>query len=149
MISYIQHDKEFYGVLKLSSGDDVIGTMICTEGLDESNRGTTIIFISNPAKMKQVEINQPDKQGVGVGLIKWQFFSEEEFYVVSEKDVISIAPLSRQGIQAYRQWLKQDFGIEEIEGGRPIKPDMGSRGKVSTARVLLEKLFNAPPHIKK
>ncbi|BCU94821.1 MAG: hypothetical protein CM15mV6_1930 [uncultured marine virus] len=31
MINYIQHEKEFYGVVKLVSGDEVLGPMIATE----------------------------------------------------------------------------------------------------------------------
>ena len=56
MISYIQHDKEFYGVVKLTNGEEIVGEMICTEDIEENNKGTSMIFISNPGKIKQVEV---------------------------------------------------------------------------------------------
>ena len=41
MINYIQHDAEFYGIIKLVSGEEILGTMI---GAGED--GQTIIFVS-------------------------------------------------------------------------------------------------------
>ena len=40
MINYIQHDAEFYGIIKLVSGEEILGTMIGTE-----EDGQTIIFV--------------------------------------------------------------------------------------------------------
>tara|TARA_B100001250_G_scaffold332366_1_gene297777 strand:- start:312 stop:773 length:462 start_codon:yes stop_codon:yes gene_type:complete len=146
MISYIQHDKEFYGVVKLSNGEEIVGEMICTEDLEDSNKGLSIIFISNPGKIKQVEVAKDNQVGVGIALIKWHFFSEEEFYIITEKDIISIAPLSKTGIFAYKNFLRGEKGISESddEFGRELNKDMGSLGTVGKARNLLEKMYKAP-----
>ena len=151
MISYIQHDKEFYGVVKLTNGEEIVGEMICTEDLEETNKGTSIIFISNPGKIRQVEVAKDSQIGVGIALIKWHFFSEEEFYIITEKDIISIAPLSKQGIFAYKNFLRGEKGMPESdsETGRSLNRDMGSLGTVGRARDILEKMYKAPPSDKK
>tara|TARA_B100000131_G_scaffold277815_1_gene281911 strand:+ start:3771 stop:4232 length:462 start_codon:yes stop_codon:yes gene_type:complete len=151
MISYIQHDKEFFGVIKLTNGEEIVGEMICTEDIEEKNKGTSMIFISNPGKIKQVEVAKEQQVGVGIAIIKWHFFSEEEFYIVTEKDIISIAPLSKTGIFAYKNFLRGERGMSESdsENGRTMNKDMGSLGTVGNARNLLEKMYRAPSSDKK
>ena len=111
MINYIQHDKEFYGVIKLSQGEEIMGELIVTE--DVETKGESIVFITYPAKSRTVEIEQGGKAGVGVGLVKWQYFSEEDFYIIPEKDILCISPLSPTGIAAYKRWLRSEEGIED------------------------------------
>ena len=41
MINYIRHDNEFYGIVKLVSGEEVMGSMIAT---NEDN--CTIVYVS-------------------------------------------------------------------------------------------------------
>ena len=38
MINYIRHDEQFYGVCKLSHGDEVLGEIIVTEDPETKNR---------------------------------------------------------------------------------------------------------------
>ena len=44
MINYIQHEKEFYGVVKLVSGDEVLGPMIATD-----DKGDTCLLYTSPS----------------------------------------------------------------------------------------------------
>lgn len=144
MINYVNHDQQFFGIIKLSSGEEILGEMVATE--DVESPGTTIVFITNPARTKQVHIEQDGKQGVGVGLIKWQYFSEEDFYIISEKDIISIAPMSREGTLAYKRWLRNELDEDDSDDSHKtdIPKHLGGRGSVQEARKHLEKLFKAP-----
>ena len=47
MINYIKHEEQFYGTVKLSNGEEIIGEIIATKDVDAPEQ--TIIFISNPA----------------------------------------------------------------------------------------------------
>ena len=50
MISYAKHEEEFYGVLKLINGEEVLGKAVLT------NEGTeTLCFIQNPIAVQMVE----------------------------------------------------------------------------------------------
>lgn len=146
MINYIQHDKEFYGVIKLSQGEEIMGELIVTE--DVETKGESIVFITYPAKSRTVEIEQGGKAGVGVGLVKWHYFSEEDFYIIPEKDILCISPLSPTGIAAYKRWLRSEEGIEDENVEHPFyrepNENMGRRTSVSDAKSFLEKLFKAP-----
>ena len=44
MINYIRHDNEFYGIVKLVSGEEVMGSMIAT---NEDN--CTMVYVSDPS----------------------------------------------------------------------------------------------------
>tara|TARA_B100000073_G_scaffold268494_1_gene228112 strand:- start:7211 stop:7666 length:456 start_codon:yes stop_codon:yes gene_type:complete len=146
MINYIQHDKEFYGVIKLSQGEEIMGELIVTD--DAESPGTSIVFITHPARSKAVEVEKQGQMGVGVGLLKWQYFSDEHFYIIPEKDILCISPMSPTGIAAYKRWLKVEEGIEDKSEEHPfyreVSENMGSLGSVTTAKSFLEKLFNAP-----
>ena len=93
MISYIRHDDQFYGTMKLTTGEEILGEILVTE---DPETKTDLIFIQNPARTKVVELD-PDKdaksQKVAMGFIRWMNFSEEDFYVVPENQVLTIAPM--------------------------------------------------------
>ena len=46
-VNYIRHEQEFFGVMKLKSGETVLGSMIATE--EDSAPGKTVFYIQDPA----------------------------------------------------------------------------------------------------
>ena len=44
-VNYIIHDQEFFGVIKLKTGETILGSMIATE--EDTNPGKTIFYIIN------------------------------------------------------------------------------------------------------
>jgi hypothetical protein len=146
MINYIQHDKEFYGVVKLSQGEEILGELLVTD--DAESPGTSIVFITYPARSKAVEVEKTGQVGIAVGLLKWQYFSEEHFYIIPEKDILCISPMSPTGISVYKKWLKSEEGIDDKSEEHPfyreVNENMGSLGSVKNAKSFLENLFNAP-----
>lgn len=137
MINYIQHEQEFYGVIKLTSGDEIMGPMLATE-----EEGQSVIFVSHPAKPHITTVTATEtKQGISIGLAKWMMFSEEEFYIVNECDIICIAPMSDEAVQMYKMWLRREYGSDADDDyfHAAINEDMGLIGKVDDFRKQLEK----------
>lgn len=134
-INYIRHDQEFYGVVKLVSGEEVMGSILATE-----EEGNTIIFISDPATPTVTPIEKDGGVAMAVGLSKWMMWSEEDFYIVQEPDVVTIAPMSTEAIMMYKLWLRKENNETDDNDDyeTPINANMGLVGKVSEMRAKLE-----------
>ena len=134
MINYIRHDHEFYGVAKLSSGDEVMGVMIATK-----QDGQTLIFVEEPATPREAPVRKGDEVGLAIGLVKWMMWSDEEFFILQEGDIISIAPMSFAATAMYKLWLRKEQGIDDDKNWQvDVNKNMGLVGKVSEMRKKLE-----------
>ena len=134
MINYIRHDHEFYGVAKLSSGDEVMGVMIATK-----QDGQTLIFVEEPATPREAPVRKGDEVGLAIGLVKWMMWSDEEFFILQEGDIISIAPMSFSATAMYKLWLRKEQGIDDDKNWQvDVNKNMGLVGKVSEMRKRLE-----------
>ena len=134
MINYIRHDHEFYGVAKLSSGDEVMGVMIATK-----EEGQTLVFVQDPATPKEAPMKRGDEVGLAIGLVKWMMWSDEEFFILQEGDIISIAPMSFAATAMYKLWLRKEQGIDDDKNWQvDVNKNMGLVGKVSEMRKKLE-----------
>ena len=102
MINYIRHDHEFHGVAKLSSGEEVMGVMMAMK-----QDGQTLIFVQDPATPKEAPMKMCDEVGLAIGLVKWMMWSDEEFFILQEGDIISIAPMSFAATAMYKLWLRK------------------------------------------
>ena len=140
MISYAKHEEEFYGVFKLVSGEEVLGKAVLTE-----DSGETLCFIQNPVCTLVVNKETEDGRQVrGVGFAKWMQFSDEDFYIIREKDVLTVSSMSKEVSFMYEAFVQS-----ENKGKPPKKdhskidpePNMGYLGKIDEARNLFEKLF--------
>ena len=146
MINYIRHDEQFHGVCKLSIGEEILGEIIVTE---DPETHEDLIFIQHPAKTKVIEMDgnpNTKEQKVAMGFIKWMNFSDEDFYVLNEKDIMTIAPMSPEAIMMYKMWWrKAGNGGEDKDPGVPMNENMGLVGKVSEMRKKLEAQWKKPP----
>ena len=134
MINYIRHDHEFYGVAKLSSGDEVMGVMIATK-----QDGQTLIFVEEPATPREAPVRKGDEVGLAIGLVKWMMWSDEKFFILQEADVISIAPMSFPAQSMYKHWLRREQGVDDDKNWQvDVNKNMGLVGKVSEMRKKLE-----------
>ena len=134
MINYIRHDHEFYGVAKLSSGDEVMGVMIATK-----QDGQTLIFVEEPATPREAPVRKGDEVGLAIGLVKWMMWSDEKFFILQEADIISIAPMSFAATSMYKLWLRKEQGIDDDANWQvDVNKNMGLVGKVSEMRKKLE-----------
>ena len=134
-VNYIRHEQEFYGVMKLKSGETVLGTMIATE--EDSSPGKTVFYIQDAATPHNHSVEKDGTMGVAVGLLKWMLFANEDFYVVSEDDVTTVAPMSMESVLMYKMWVRKEKG-GSTDVQVQINKNMGLLGKVSEARAKLE-----------
>lgn len=138
MINYIRHEEEFEAVIKLVSGDEIIAECLLSQEGDES-----ILYVSNPCSVEVITRTGENGQKVqGVGVSKWMRFSEEAFYIIHEKDILSIAPISREASAIYQMFLKSEANDDD-EVDNKVQPDatMGYINSVSEERERLERLF--------
>ncbi|AOV61599.1 methylamine utilization [Synechococcus phage S-WAM1] len=127
------------------TGEEILGEVLVSEDPDTKQ---DLIFIQNPAKTKIVELDaEEEQQRVAMGFIRWMNFSEEDFYVVDEKSVISIAPMSKEAVLMYKRWVRKEIKEEdESETEIPMNKSMGLVHTVDEARSFLEKIFNSGSH---
>ena len=141
MISYAKHEEEFYGVLKLINGEEVLGKAVLT------NEGTeTLCFIQNPVAVQMVERDvEGNRLARGIGFSKWMQLSNEDFYVIREKDIICVSTMSKQIKLLYQAFVMAEGGdpIDSKTSGYRIDPDktMGLIGNIDDYRSLFEKIY--------
>ena len=66
-------------------------------------------------------------------------WSDEEFFILQEGDIISIAPMSFSATAMYKLWLRKEQGIDDDKNWQvDVNKNMGLVGKVSEMRKKLE-----------
>jgi hypothetical protein len=141
MINYAKHDEEFHGTFKLVNGDEVLGKAVLTE-----DNGETIAFIQDPVSLQMVTKELEDGRTIrGVGFAKWMQFSDEDFYIVREKDILSVASMSRESILMYEAYLLGEDGIEKQKENTKteLNKTVGYLGKIDEARKLFERIYKS------
>ena len=137
MINYAKHDEEFYGIFKLVNGDEVLGKAVLTDDNRE-----TICFIQDPVCIQLIhkEIDE-GKVARGMGFAKWMQLSDEDFYIIREKDIITVSSMSKEVIIMYESYVCDDD--DEKKSRLKTEPDnvSGYQGTIDKARLLFEKLY--------
>ena len=142
MINYARHDEEFYGVFKLLNGEELLGKAVLTE-----DGGETIVFIQNPVCTQIVQKETEDGRTIrGVGFAKWMQFSDEDFYILREKDILTLTSMSKEVTYMYESFLLGEDTDAKKKVQVDLEPEMGYLGKITDARIQLEKLFKGPSH---
>ena len=142
MINYIRHDEEFYFLVKLVSGEQIIG-----KGFAVEEDGVTQIFVSDPVEVSVVTRSIGEGKGAkGVAMNKWMEFSDEEFFILQEKDIMTMGGLSQEMIFMYELFIKKATDKEDIENAieemkLPLDTEMGHKGKITEIKKNLEKIY--------
>ena len=141
MINYIRHDEEFYFIAKLVSGEEIVG-----QGFAVEENGSTQIFVTDPVEIQVVTRTAGQATVKGVAMNKWMQFSNEDFFIINEKDIISIGGLSDEMIHMYKLFIKktsEDQTVEDAikESEVELDKNMGYLAKVEEARKRLEKIY--------
>ena len=143
MINYARHDEEFYGIFKLNNGEEVVGKAILTE-----DNGETLVFLQDPVTIETFTKEFDDgKVARGMGFSHWMQMSDEDFFIIRERDIVSLASLASEYVMMYEAYIAG----EEIKANKPderkkVSPDeeMGYRGTVADARKLFERIYKNP-----
>lgn len=144
MISYIRHDEEFYGIVKLITGEDVIGKMIATiDDPDTSNK--TFIYVQDPveASIHNLKEDHKEKRVVkGISFSKWMALSDEDFFIIPEEHIVSVGSLSQDIMFYYKNWLnEQDPNYTPESTQLDVTEDMGRIATLKEAKKRLERIF--------
>jgi hypothetical protein len=143
MISYIRHDEEFYGIVKLITGEDVVGKMIATEDTDTQNK--TLIYVQDPveARIHNLKEDHREKKIVkGISFTKWMALSDEDFFIIPEEYVVSVGSLSQEITYYYKNWLNEqdpNYSAETTEV--EMTKEMGRISTLKEAKNRLERIF--------
>jgi hypothetical protein len=142
MISYIRHDEEFYFIAKLVSGEEIVG-----QGFAVEEDGLTQIFITEPVEIQVITKSSNNSVVKGVSMNKWMQFSDEDFFILNEKDIISIGGLSDEMIHMYNLFIKKASSNQTVEDAIEeheveLDNEMGYVSSVSEARKRLEQIYN-------
>lgn len=143
MINYARHDEEFYGIFKLDNGEEVVGKAILTE-----DGGESLVFIQDPVTIETFTREMDDgRVARGMGFAHWMQMSDEDFFIIRERNIVSLASLSSEYVLMYEAYIVG----EEIKAGKPdekqkisLDKEMGYMGKVDDARKLFERLYKNP-----
>ena len=144
-LNYAKHDEEFYGLFKLVSGEELIAKAIISKQEDLAPV-EELIFLSNPVTVefftKELDGGKIAK---GMGLSNWMQMSDEDFFIIKEKDLISLASLSKQYILMYEAYLTGTPPEALTQKQRKdLEKNMGYLGSINEARMLFEKIYNNP-----
>ena len=141
MINYAKHDEEFYAIFKLVSGEDIVSKALLTE-----DDGKTLVFLNNPVVIEFFTKEMDEgKIAKGMGFSHWMQMSDEDFFILEERNIVSLASLSKEFIVMYEAYL-EGKNPAEVLAKRKIDPDldMGYIGKIDDARRLFERLYKNP-----
>lgn len=140
MLNYVRHDEDFFCIIKLSSGVDLVSKcmVVFDDDIHES-----VVFLTDPVEVatftKSVD---EDKAVKGMGFTKWMQFSDEDFFILREKDILTMAELSPEMRMMYQLYVGgQNTDVDENDAKVTPDKQMGSLGKIEDARKLFERLF--------
>ena len=141
MISYIKHDEEFYFIAKLVSGEELIG-----KGFAIEDEGVTQLFVTDPVEIQVITKSAGKATVKGVAMNRWMQFSDEDFFILHEKDIISIGGLSDEMVHMYNLFIKKTSDNQTVEDAIKeneveLDNEMGYVSSVDEARKKLEQIF--------
>ena len=139
MINYAKHDEEFHGIFKLVSGEEILAKAVMTE-----DRGESLLYISDPVSVQAITKEIGDQKIMrGMGFSKWIPMSDEEFYIIREKDLMTMATMSKAVQLMYEAYIMGDEVHEKQMKKREVPPSTaeGYLGNTKDIRDLLEKIF--------
>ncbi|ADO99650.1 hypothetical protein RW291109_127 [Cyanophage S-RIM12_RW_29_1109] len=139
MINYARHDEEFYGVFKLLNGEEVLGKAVLTE-----DEGETLVFLQDPVCTQVIHKELEEGKMIrGVGFSKWMQFSNEDFFILREKDILTVTSMSKEVSYLYEAFIISEDGEKSSKTKVDLEPEMGYLGKIDEARKLLEKIYRS------
>ena len=125
---------EFVGMMKLVSGEEIIGSVLVCE---EENG----FVVETPFTVDETIIETPAGEMVKVDLRPWIKFSAEEIIFIEKEKTITVYETDERIIKIYNRTLRKYLHNENDTSQMPLNEEMGFKTKVDDARSSLEKLF--------
>ena len=90
MINYTKKDQDFHGIFKLVSGEEVLAKAVITE-----DGGECLVFMQDPVVIHTITNPISDNKVMrGMGFTKWMPMSDEDFFIVRDRDIVTMGLLS-------------------------------------------------------
>ena len=125
---------EFIGMIKLVSGEEVIGSVLVC---DEENG----FVVETPFSIDETIIETPAGEMVKVDLRPWIKFSAEEIIFIEKEKTITVYEADERITKIYNRTLRKYLHQEDNTSQLPLDEEMGFKTKVDDARNSLEKIF--------
>lgn len=144
MLNYVRHDEEFHCCIKLKDGTELIGVAMVT--LDEELQ-QRVVYLQQPVEINIVTTEREDGKAVrGMGFSKWMSYSDEDFFIIPEESVLTMASLGKEMTTMYELFLMGEDGdkirnADIYENTVPTESIQGSLGTIEDARKMFEKIF--------
>ena len=128
--------EEFYCILKLVSGEEIISLITIDETGDEA-----IIIAQSPLIMK---IQYGAEGSSYIKVKSWMDLSDEDIFLIKPDKVITMTETKDQKlIDIYNDFIKDDDQDTFSPTGKiAVTSEMGLLGKVDSSRIKLETIFN-------
>jgi len=125
---------EFIGMIKLVSGEEVIGSVLVCE---EENG----FVVETPFSIDETIIETPGGEMVKVDLRPWIKFSSEEIIFIEKEKTITVYEADERITKIYNRTLRKYLHQDDNTSQLPLNEEMGFKTKVDEARNNLEKIF--------
>ena len=126
-------NSEFLGLIKLISGEEIIGNIIVCE----QENG---FVIENPFIVDEEIIETPKGEMLKVDLRPWIKFSQEDIVFVEKEKTITVYEADQRIVSIYNRTVKKYFNLEDSSKVK-LDAEMGFKSKVDDARKLLENIY--------
>ena len=127
--------EEFYCILKLISGEEIL-SLICVD----ENDGDPIIVLQNPVVVKVYS----GPTGSQVKIKPWMELPNDDFFMIKLDKIITMTETTdKKLIHLYHHYLSDDDSIELYKSSGEVKVsnEMGYVSSVEDARKKLEELY--------
>ena len=126
--------EEFYCILKLISGEEVLSLIMVDE-----NDGDPIIVLQSPVVMKSIH----EKNSIYIKIRPWMELSDEDIFFIKLDKVITMTETTdKKLINLYQQYLSDDdIDVYKPAGEVKISDQNGYISSVEDARKKLEELY--------
>jgi hypothetical protein len=127
--------EEFYCILKLVSGEEILSLIIVDE-----NEGDPIVVLQNPVTIKSFY----NHQGAHLKVKPWIEMSSDDFFMIKLDKIITMTETKDERlIEIYNSYISDDSNVDHHSetGQVKLSNKMGYISSVEDARKKLEKLF--------
>ena len=138
MINYTKKDEDFHGIFKLVSGEEVLAKAVITE-----QDGDCLIFLQDPVCVHAITKEISDQKVMrGMGFTKWMPMSDEDFFIVRDRDIITMGTMSKPILLMSQAFIICDDPTKIHRRKTKVDNSTGYLGKIEDARTMFEKLYD-------
>jgi len=140
MLKHIRTHEEIFCNVKLVNGEEIIGKCIVVDD-DDANYS---LMIEWPCEAHIIERETPSGETVnGLAISKWLSFTKEDFCIIDDDKIISVAPLQEEVIILYNMFVNKELTKKnpKKKSKKEISKEIGLIDNVEKMRKKLEDLF--------